>query len=137
MRKRFESVILLLLPAILLLLSACAADVAEAAPSGTPAEQPSVSETWEPPDTSILSELPPYTYEGTLAGTYDMSASGMYYAKGSRTDFDPALKGKPVVDTSSDFLWNISVRTSIPAGQASPGTDRSPTPPPHGEPPGR
>lgn len=103
MRKRFESVILLLLPAILLLLSACAADVAEAAPSGTPAEQPSVSGTREPSeaaeDTSILSELPPYTYEGTLAGTYDMSASGMYYAKGSRTDFDPALKGKPVVDT--------------------------------------
>ena len=47
---------------------------------------------------SIMSHLPEYTYGGELAGTYDMSASGMYYAKGSTTEYDPLLNGNPIVD---------------------------------------
>ncbi|MBR5785159.1 MAG: MBL fold metallo-hydrolase [Clostridia bacterium] len=63
---------------------------------------PNVTESPKPTDKpkpdDILSYLPKYTYSGVLAGTYDMSASGMYYSKGSKTEYDPLLKGTAVVD---------------------------------------
>jgi beta-lactamase superfamily II metal-dependent hydrolase len=72
---------------------------------------------------NVSADLPAYTYGGELAGTYDMSAGGMYYAKGSRSEFDPLLNGSPVEDhLGGGEMWVYTDVTGS-AGMAQYETD--------------
>lgn len=68
--------------------------------------------TNKPDDGDILSNIPEYTYSGNLAGTYDMSAGGMYYEKNSTTTFDPLLKGEPVVDKLGGGMMKVYTKVN-------------------------
>lgn len=58
-------------------------------------------------------------YNGTYKATYDMSASGMYYSKGSTTEHDPALNGEPVVDDLGGGMMLVYTKVNNPSGMES------------------
>lgn len=81
---------------------------ATAGPTATAEPTP----TNKPDDGNILSNIPEFTYSGTLAGTYDMSASGMYYEKNSTTKYDPLLNGEPVVDDLGGGMMKVYTKVN-------------------------
>lgn len=74
--------------------------------------------TTSPYADTILAYLPEYTYSGVLAGTYDMSAEGMYFAKGSTKQYDPLLNGNPIVDDLGGGMMWVYRKVSASAMEA-------------------
>lgn len=109
MKKSKRSILACVIVSLVLclLFSSCSSGEGQEATTA-PTDSTTTTETFLPDETeavtqpeevpTILDTLPAYTFGGELAGTYDMSASGMYYSKGSTTQYDPLLNGVSVDD---------------------------------------